>query len=71
MRKLNNKTDNSVPIPALINSETGNIVFSNADKANLLNKFFCSISNIDDVNADIPVFHSRCENKTENIPLPK
>jgi len=31
MLKLNNKTDNSVPIPALINSETGNIVFNNVD----------------------------------------
>ena len=49
----------SSPIPPLQNEATGEFVVNDEDKANLLNTFFCSISEIIDSDLPTPVFDNR------------
>ena len=54
-KKLMGKSTSS-PIPPLQNEVTGESVVNDEDKANLLNTFFCSISEIIDSDLPTPVF---------------
>ena len=49
----------SSPIPPLQNEASGEFVVNDEDKANLLNTFFCSISEIIDSDLPTPVFDNR------------
>jgi hypothetical protein len=53
----------SVIIPPLQNEATGEFVVNDEDKANLLNTFFCSISEIIDSDLPTPVFDKRTGRK--------
>ena len=52
-------------IPPLVKDESNEIVVNDTDKANLLNKFFCSISNIADSNLSPPNFENRTDNRLD------
>ena len=52
-------------IPPLINDESEEIVVNDTDKANLLNNFFCSISNITDSNLSPPIFENRTDSRLD------
>ena len=58
VKKLMGKSTSS-PIPPLQNQATGEFVVNDEDKANLLNTFFCSISEIIDSDLPTPVFDKR------------
>jgi hypothetical protein len=53
----------SSPIPPLQNEVTSEFVVNDEDKANLLNTFFCSISEIIDSDLPTPVFDNRTGRK--------
>ena len=55
-------------IPPLVDSNTSNIALEDADKANLLNNYFASISTIIDSDDDLPEFNTRTDSEiTEMI----
>jgi hypothetical protein len=64
VKKLMGKSTSS-PIPPLQNEVTGEFVVNDEDKANLLNTFFCSISEIIDSDLPTPVFDNRTGRKLD------
>lgn len=62
---INNKPDNST-IPSLI-TETNTFVFSDVDKANVLNDYFASVSSVDDSQATLPEFTLRTDQSLNEI----
>ena len=52
VKKLMGKCSSS-SIPPLFNATSGELTVNDVDKANLLNSFFCSISDIDDTNVEM------------------
>ena len=62
--------NNSSPIPPLNSfSVTGqdNYCFSLEEKADLLNRYFTSISTVNDDNASLPAFEYKCQNRLSRI----
>ena len=53
-------------IPPLCKSDES-YAFSDEEKVNLLNDYFCSISTIDDSNVELPVFRNRTDSSLSNI----
>lgn len=60
MGRFMGKNCNSVFIPPL-RSDNNNYVFSNDEKTNLLNDYFCGISSIDESNVVLPNFDKRID----------
>ena len=63
-----NITSSSIP-PLNSFSVTGqnDYCFSSEEKADLLNKYFTSISTVNDENIDLPAFEYKCENRLTRI----
>ena len=53
-------------IPPLYTSNN-NYVFSDEEKANILNDFFCSISTIDDSGTSLPILNERTNSSLSNL----
>ena len=66
IKKLQGNTQ-SYNIPPLQDDISGNILINDEDKANLLNKFFCSISNLENSEATPPDFERRTD---KNLDVP-
>ena len=56
------------PIPPLINNNNETAV-SDSEKANFLNDFFVSISNVDDSNTQLPEFTTKCDTSISDISI--
>ncbi|OWF53445.1 RNA-directed DNA polymerase from transposon BS [Mizuhopecten yessoensis] len=67
MRRLIKQSGQSQTIPPLINPTNLQTAADNIDKADILNKYFCSISDIDDTETHIPIFESRTAAVLESI----
>ena len=61
IKKLLKGSGSNYLIPPLHDNETNELLFNDKDKANLLNKYFCSISTVDDNNIDPPNIPNRTE----------
>lgn len=59
INKLTKQSGSSSVVPPLINNDDNILASSDQEKANLLNTYFCSISNINDNGIDPPNFESR------------
>ncbi|CAC5363660.1 unnamed protein product [Mytilus coruscus] len=44
-----------------------NLAYEGTEKSEILNKYFCSISNLDDANKDLPEFDDRCHDFLSQI----
>lgn len=65
----NNKSTDSVP-PLLTNVNGVETLFStDEEKANCLNDFFASVSNLDDTNAHLPHLSYLCDSRLSNIKI--
>ena len=60
------KSQCSFKVPPLSNADD-TYSFSDQDKATTLNDYFCSISTIDDLNIELPVFENRIEISLSHI----
>ena len=67
VKQLINSSGSSCAIPPLCDSDTDRIVMDNGEKAHLLNRYFCSISSIDDTSKQLPEFPDRTEESLENL----
>jgi len=67
MRQLIGKSTTTGTIPVLYDTVSGNLVYDNLEKANIVNDYFCSISDIGDGNSDCPDFPLRCVNTLDII----
>ena len=69
-----NSTDDSMP-PLRLNENSSNetyaYAYSNYEKCELLKSYFCSISSIDDTNANLPQFESRTQTELREITISK
>ena len=70
MGRFIGKTNNSTIIPPLRLSDN-NYAFTNKEKAECLNDFFCSISSIDDSDNELPNFENRTDSILSNINITK
>ena len=68
VKKLTSRSNFST-IPPLIDPDTDEIVIDDGQKCNLLNKYFSSISSIDDTNHVIPDFPRRSVNTIDSIDI--
>ena len=66
MGKFMGKSQCSFKVPPLSNADDS-YSFSDQDKATTLNDYFCSISTIDDLNIELPVFENRTEISLSHI----
>lgn len=61
--KSNKGSSNIPPLQNIIHDmDFSDVVYGDDEKCNLLNKYFCSISNLDDENVQVPEFHNRTNN---------
>ena len=60
------KSQCSFKVPPLSNADDS-YSFSDQDKATTLNDYFCSLSTIDDLNIELPVFENRTEISLSHI----
>jgi hypothetical protein len=64
-------TGNNYTIPPLYNGSTGELVYEDKEKADLLNQYFCSITSINDSNREppnvVPRTHAILSNIDVNI----
>ena len=70
VRHLTKSNNNSSSIPPFNSfSVTGqnNYCFSLEEKADLLNRYFTSISTVNDDNATLPAFDYKCQNRLSRI----
>ena len=68
MIKSNKGTNSLSPLKNIINLENLNdIVYDENDKCELLNRYFCKISKLDEENKNIPFFENRTESILSNI----
>ena len=68
MGRFIGKSQCSFELPPLSNADD-TYSFSDQDKATTLNYYFCSISPIDDLNIELPVFENRTEISLSHIVL--
>ena len=54
-------------IPPLQKLDSGEYVINNEDKANILNNFICSITEIENYNVLTPDFHDRTGNRIDTL----
>ena len=66
MGRFMGKSQCSFKVPPLSNADDS-YSFSDQDKATTLNDYFCSISMIDDLNIELPVFENRTEISLSHI----
>ena len=66
MGRFMGKSQCSFKVPPLSNADDI-YSFSDQDKAKTLNDYFCSISTIDDLNIELPVFENRTEISLSHI----
>jgi hypothetical protein len=59
--------NHSPNIPPLQKLDSGEYVINNEDKANILNNFFCSITEIENSNVLTPDFHDRTGNRIDSL----
>ena len=63
------KTKTTTQIPPLFDNESNTLVYSDADKAEVLNSYFCSIADLKDENIDPPHFPLRTNGLLSSIEL--
>jgi hypothetical protein len=56
-----------LPVPPLQKLDSGEYVINKEDKANILNNFFCSITEIENCNVLTPDFHDRTGNRIDTL----
>ena len=61
VNRLVKKSGSSAHIPPLFNSDEDTVVTEDTEKAELLNRYFCSISSVDDSGKCIPEFAARTD----------
>ena len=66
MGRFMGKQSQTNTIPPLCKSNDS-YAFSDEEKVNLLNDYFCSISTIDDSNVELPAFRNRTDSSLSNI----
>ena len=69
IRPLIKDNCNFITIPPLLNPNSGEITVNDNEKAEILNDYFASISDIQDDTTDFPDFDNRTENSIESIIL--
>ena len=57
IRKLMKGTSQNYSIPPLYDNDSNELIYDDKIKANLLNKYFCSISFVDDTNHVPQIYH--------------
>ena len=62
MKRLIN-SNHSIEIPPLHNVENDSLIYNGTDKADLLNTYFCSISDLDDNYINPPSFATRTDER--------
>ena len=67
VNKLMENCKHSPNIPPLQKLDSGEYVINNEDKANILNNFFCSITEIENYNVLTPDFHDRTGNRIDTL----
>ena len=67
IRKLMKGTSQNYSIPPLYDNDSNELIYDDKIKANLLNKYFCSISFVDDTNHVPPDIPSRTDALLSNI----
>ena len=65
VKKLMGNSNGSYNIPPLLNPNNGEILINELDKSNLLNDFFCSVTNIENSNVEPPDFDMRTDRKLD------
>ena len=63
VKQITKSSGTMTAIPPLVDSNTSNIAIEDADKANLLNNYFASISTIIDSDDDLPEFNTRTDSE--------
>jgi hypothetical protein len=63
VKKLMGNVGRSCTMPPLLDTENDILYVDDIDKCNLLNSFFCSISNLDDNNCNPPNLELRTNSK--------
>ena len=61
IKNLIKSNGSSQSIPSLVDPNSGDIVVNSNDKANVLNNYFSSVTQVDDANTPIPNIQSRCQ----------
>ena len=64
-----NKKSDSIPILKSIANNEDILYNSDAEKAECLNHYFCSISNVDDSNCRLPIFASKTNCQLDSVVL--
>ena len=67
IKRLIKSSGTSQPIPTLVDTFTDNIVTCDEDKAELFNNYFCSITQVDDSNTEIPVIEQKTDKQISSI----
>ena len=67
VKKLMGNCKHSPNIPPLQKLDSGEYVINNEDKANILNNFFCSITETENSNVLTPDFHDRTGNRIDTL----
>jgi len=68
MKKLIN-SNHSIEIPPLHNVENDSLIYNDTDKADLLNTYFCSISDLDDNYISPPSFATKTDERLTHITI--
>ena len=65
--KSNNNSSSIPPLNSFSVTGQNNYCFSLEEKADLLNRYFTSISTVNDDNATLPAFEYKCQNRLSRI----
>ena len=65
--KKNNTTSTIPPLKSFPPNGQNQYCYTDKEKAECLNEYFCSVSSLNDDNCILPAFESRCPNKISNI----
>ena len=69
VRRLLNGNKNINSIPPLYDENSGEFIYNDEEKANLLNKYFCSITSLDDMGREPPDIDERKNSVLSNIEI--
>ncbi|PJE78200.1 hypothetical protein CI610_02867 [invertebrate metagenome] len=67
VKRLMKSNMSTEQIPTLIDTDSNSLATTDSEKANLLNKYFCGITSLDDSEHVLPFFPSRTNNTLSNI----
>ena len=67
INKITRQSGHSSTIPPLFDLNSRSIISDDSKKADILNKYFCSISTIDDSNENLPDFPNRTDASFESL----